>query len=101
MAWDSLQPIELQKLAILKDLLLPFAERTKVTESNTNSLYPLSLVVPALLVTCLSSPEHMPRAKDAALLAQKMSVSLVQPVTSHLAAATQQEPLWREVLFSS
>ncbi|KAL0967883.1 hypothetical protein UPYG_G00259050 [Umbra pygmaea] len=29
MNWDSLQPSEWQKLAILKDLLLPFAEHTK------------------------------------------------------------------------
>lgn len=46
MTWDSLQTSEWQKLAILKDLLLPFAEHTKVLESDNNSL---CLVVPALL----------------------------------------------------
>ena len=45
MNWDSLQPSERQKLEIIKDLLLPFAEHTKVL-CDTNSL---SLVVPGLL----------------------------------------------------
>lgn len=46
MGWDSLQPSEWQKIGMLRDLLLPFAEHTKSLESDTQSL---SLVVPALL----------------------------------------------------
>jgi len=38
MSWDCLLPSEWQKVAILRDLLLPFAEHTKVLESDTNSL---------------------------------------------------------------
>lgn len=77
MTWDSLQPSEWQKLAILKDLLLPFAEHTKVLESDTNSL---CLVVPALLDLRghLSefSRTHARSYKDAATLAQKMSANM-------------------------
>lgn len=46
MNWDGLLPSEWQKVAILRDLLLPFSEHTKVLESDTNSP---SLVMPALL----------------------------------------------------
>ncbi|XP_039547275.1 zinc finger BED domain-containing protein 4-like [Pimephales promelas] len=75
MNWDSLQPSEWQKLAILKDLLLPFAEHTKVLESDTNSL---SLVVPALLDLRghLSEFSRCQGYKDAAALAKKMSANM-------------------------
>ncbi|KAK0147779.1 hypothetical protein N1851_012520 [Merluccius polli] len=75
MTWDSLQPSEWQRLAILKDLLLPFAEHTKVLESDTNSL---SLVVPALLDLRghLSEFSRSRSYKDAATLAQKMSANM-------------------------
>lgn len=43
--WECLFPSECQKVVIQKDLLLPFAEHTKVLESNTSCL---SLVVPGL-----------------------------------------------------
>lgn len=46
MDWDCLLPSEWQKLAAVRDLLLPFAEHTKMLQSDTMSL---SLVVPALL----------------------------------------------------
>lgn len=77
MTWDNLQTSEWQKLAILKDLLLPFAEHTKVLESDTNSL---CLVVPALLDLRghLSefSQTHAGSYKSAANLALKMSVNM-------------------------
>ncbi|XP_035986534.1 uncharacterized protein LOC118560024 [Fundulus heteroclitus] len=75
MNWESLQPSEWQKLAILKDLLLPFAEHTKVLETDTNSP---SLVVPALLDLRghLSEFSRCQSYKDAATLAQKMSANM-------------------------
>lgn len=79
MSWDSLLPSEWQKVAILKDLLLPFAEHTKVLESDTNSL---SLVVPALLDLRNHLSEfslaHARSYRDAATLAQKMSANMEQ-----------------------
>ena len=73
MGWDSLQTSEWQKMGILRDLLLPFAEHTKMLESDTQSL---SLVVPALLdlKNHLSefSLAHARSYRDAATLAQKM-----------------------------
>lgn len=72
MGWDSLQPSEWQKTGILQDLL-PFAEHTKMLESDTQSL---SLVVPALLdlKNHLSefSLAHARSYRDATTLAQKM-----------------------------
>lgn len=66
-------------LAILKDLLLPFAEHTKVFESYTNFL---CLVVPALLDLRdhLSefSRAHARSYKDASTLAQKMRANMEQ-----------------------
>ena len=77
MSWDSLQPSEWQKIQMLKDLLLPFAEHTKSLESDTQSL---SLVVPAILdlKNHLSefSLAHGRTYKDAATLAQKMLSSM-------------------------
>lgn len=77
MTWDSLQTSEWQKLAILKDLLLPFAEHSKVLESDTNSL---CLVVPALLDLKGHPSEfseiHARSYNIAATLAQKMSASM-------------------------
>ena len=77
MTWDNLQTSEWQKLVILKDLLLPFAEHTKVLQSDTNSL---CLVVPALLDLRghLSefSQTHAVSYKTAANLAQKMSANM-------------------------
>lgn len=77
MGWDSLQPSEWQKIGMLRDLLLPFAEHTKSLESDTQSL---SLVVPALLdlKNHLSefSLAHGRTYKDAATLAQKMLSSM-------------------------
>ncbi|KAJ4940792.1 hypothetical protein JOQ06_027084, partial [Pogonophryne albipinna] len=79
MSWDSLLPSEWQKVAILKDLLLPFAEHTKVLESDTNSL---SLVVPALLDLRNHLSEfslaNARSYRDAATLAQKMSANMEQ-----------------------
>lgn len=79
MSWDGLLPSEWQKVAILRDFLLPFAEHTKVLESDTNSL---SLVVPALLDlrNHLSdfSLAHARSYREAATLAQKMSANMEQ-----------------------
>lgn len=76
LTWDSLQTSEWQKLAILKDLLLPFAEHRKVLESDTNSL----LVVPELLDLKGHLSEfseiHARSYNIAATLAQKMSASM-------------------------
>lgn len=72
MGWDSLQPSEWQKIGMLRELPLQFAEHTKLLESDTQSL---SLVVPALdLKNHLSefSLAHGQNYKDAASLAQKM-----------------------------
>lgn len=67
----------MQKVAILRDLLLPFAEHTKVLESDTNSL---SLVVPALVRNHLSefSLAHARSYREAATLAQKMTANMEQ-----------------------
>ncbi|XP_076137950.1 zinc finger BED domain-containing protein 4-like [Alosa pseudoharengus] len=77
MGWDCLLPSEWQKVAILKDLLLPFAEHTKVLESDTSCF---SLVVPALLdlKSHLSdfSLVHARSYRDVATLAQKMSADM-------------------------
>ncbi|XP_060797780.1 zinc finger BED domain-containing protein 4-like [Neoarius graeffei] len=77
MGWDSLQPSEWQKIGMLRDLLLPFAEHTKSLESDTQSL---SLVVPALmdLKNHLSEflLDHGRTYKDAATLAHKMLSSM-------------------------
>lgn len=77
MGWDCLLPSEWQKVAILKDLLLPFAEHTKVLESDTSCF---SLVVPALLdlKSHLShlSLAHASSYRDVATLAQKMSANM-------------------------
>lgn len=77
MGWDCLLPSEWQKVAILKDLLLPFAEHTKVLESDTCCF---SLVVPALLdlKRHLSdfSLAHARSYRDVATLAQKMSANM-------------------------
>jgi len=77
MAWDSLQPSEWQKIGMLRDLLLPFAEHTKSLESYTQSL---SLVVPALLDLknhlLEFSIAHGQTYKDAATLTQKMLSSM-------------------------
>nr|XP_023672297.1 zinc finger BED domain-containing protein 1-like [Paramormyrops kingsleyae] len=77
MGWDNLQPSEWQKIGMLRELLLPFAEHTKSLESDTQSL---SLVVPALLdlKNHLSefSLAHGRIYKDAAALAQKMLSSM-------------------------
>lgn len=77
MSWDSLQTSEWQKIGILRDLLLPFAEHTRSLESDTQSL---SLVVPALLDLKNHLTEfslaHGRTYKDAAALAQKMLSSM-------------------------
>ncbi|KAK0152186.1 Zinc finger BED domain-containing protein 1 [Merluccius polli] len=77
MGWDILQPSEWQKMGMLRDLLLPFAEHTKSLESDTQSL---SLVVPALLDLKNHLSEftlaHGRTYKDAATLAQKMLFSM-------------------------
>ncbi|KAI2644644.1 E3 SUMO-protein ligase ZBED1 [Labeo rohita] len=77
MGWDCLLPSEWQKVAILKDLLLPFAEHTKVLESDTCCF---SLVVPAILDlrSHLSdfSLAHARSYRDVATLAQKMSANM-------------------------
>lgn len=77
MSWDSLQTSEWQKVTILKDLLLPFAEHSKVLESDANSLY---LVVPALLNLKGHLSEfaqtHARSYNIAATLAQKMRVNM-------------------------
>lgn len=80
MGWDCLLPSEWHKVTtILIDFLLPFAEHTKVLESDTNSL---SLVVPALLdlKSHLSqfSLTHARSYRDIATLAQKMSTNMDQ-----------------------
>ncbi len=66
-----------QRVATLKEMLLPFAEHTKVLQSDTSCL---SLVVPALLdLKChLSnfSLAHGRSYRDAATLAQKMSTNM-------------------------
>lgn len=76
MGWDCLLPSEWQKVAILKDLL-PFAEHTKVLESDTCCF---SLVVPAILNlrSHLSdfSLAHARSYRDVATLAQKMSANM-------------------------
>ncbi|KAJ8394943.1 hypothetical protein AAFF_G00040660 [Aldrovandia affinis] len=73
MGWDSLQPSEWQKIGMLRDLLLPFAEHTKLLQSDTQSL---SLVVPALLDLRNHLSEfslaYARTYRDAASLAQKM-----------------------------
>lgn len=72
MSWDSLQ-----KLTLLRDLLLPFAEHSKVLESDTNSL---CLIVPALLdLKCHLSEFAQTQARSyniAAALAQKMRANM-------------------------
>lgn len=77
MGWDSLLPSEWQKIGMLRDILLPFAEHTKSLESDIQTL---SLVVPALLdlKNHLSefSLAHGRTYKDAATLAQKMLSSM-------------------------
>lgn len=77
MGWDCLLPSEWQKVSILKDLLLPFAEHTKVLESDTCCF---SLVVPAILDlrSHLSdfSIAHARSYRDVATLAQKMSANM-------------------------
>ncbi|ROI15901.1 Zinc finger BED domain-containing protein 4 [Anabarilius grahami] len=77
MGWDCLLPSEWQKVAILKDLLLPFAEHTKVLEIDTCCF---SLVVPAILDlrSHLSdfSLAHARSYRDVATLAQKMSANM-------------------------
>lgn len=77
MGWDCLLPSEWQKVAILKDLLLPFAEHTKVLESDTSCF---SLVVPALLdlKSHLShlSLAHASSYRDVATQAQNMSANM-------------------------
>ncbi|XP_058643761.1 protein SGT1 homolog isoform X5 [Onychostoma macrolepis] len=79
MGWDGLLPRGWQKLAILRDLLLPFVEHTKVLESDTSCLY---LVVPALLHlrSNLSdySLTHARSYRDIATLAQKMNENMCQ-----------------------
>lgn len=61
MTWDSLQTSEWQKLAILKDLLLSFAEHSQVLESDTNSLCLALLCLRCWTwkVTCRSSQKFM------------------------------------------
>ncbi|XP_041823592.1 zinc finger BED domain-containing protein 4-like [Melanotaenia boesemani] len=85
MGWDCLLPSEWQKVVILRDLLLPFAEHTKVLESDTSCL---SLVVPALmdLKSHLSefSQTHARSYRDLASLAQKMSDNLLERFTHFL-----------------
>lgn len=92
MGWDSLQPSEWQKIGVLRDLLLPFAEHTKS----------LSLVVPALLDLKNHLSEflfdHGRTYKDAATLAQKMLSSMDRcfsvflDITSH--HSLLQHALW-------
>lgn len=75
--WDCLLPSEWQKLTVLKDLLLPFAEHTKVLESDTCSL---SLVVPALLDLKSHLSDffltHTRSYRDVATAAQKMLLNM-------------------------
>lgn len=77
MGWDCLLPSEWQKLTVLKDLLLPFAEHTKMLESDTCSL---SLVVPALLDLKSHLSDfflaHTRSYRDVATAAQKMSLNM-------------------------
>lgn len=77
MNWDGLLHSEWQKVAILKDCLLPFAEHTKVLESDTSSL---SLVVPALFDFRNHLSEfsliHARSYREAATLAQKVSTNM-------------------------
>ena len=77
MDWDCLLPSEWQKLAALRDLLLPFAEHTKMLQSDTTSL---SLVVPALLDLSahLSQFPQGTGYRDLAGLAQKMKANMEQ-----------------------
>jgi len=75
--WDSLLPSEWQKLMTLKELLLPFAEHTKLLQSDTMSL---SLVVPAIvdLITHLSECFHSTSHKDLTALSHRMKVNMVE-----------------------
>lgn len=77
MNWDCLLPSKWQRVATLKELLLPFAEHTKVLQSDTSCL---SLVVPALLdLKCHLvnfSLAHGRNYRDAVTLAQKMSTNM-------------------------
>ncbi|XP_060947142.1 uncharacterized protein LOC133024170 [Limanda limanda] len=75
MDWDCLLPSEWQKLAALRDLLLPFAEHTKMLQSDTMSL---SLVVPALLDLSahLSQFPQGTAYRDLAHLAKKMKANI-------------------------
>lgn len=79
MNWDGLLPSDRQKVAILKDFLLPFAEHTKVLESDTSSLF---LAVSALLDLRNHLSEfslaHARSNREAATLAQRMSANMEQ-----------------------
>lgn len=77
LGWDCLLPSEWQKLIVLKDLLLPFAEHTQTLQSDTCSL---SLIVPAILdLKCHLSDFFLTHAQsygNVATLAQKMIADL-------------------------
>lgn len=77
MSWDYLLPSEWQRLTALRDLLLPFAEHTRMLQSDTQSL---SLVVPALLdlqVHLTEFPHGQGASfKDLSSLATKMKVNM-------------------------
>ncbi|KAJ8404668.1 hypothetical protein AAFF_G00335310 [Aldrovandia affinis] len=95
MGWDSLQPSEWQKIGMLRDLLLPFAEHTKLLQSDTQSL---SLVVPALLDLRNHLSEfslaYARTYRDAASLAQKMLSNMERRFSVFLnVTATKFSPL--------
>ena len=75
MGWDYLLPSEWLRLTALRDLLLPFAEHTKMLQSDTMSL---SLVVPALLDLSAHLCEFPPDSsyRDLASLAHKMKANM-------------------------
>ena len=75
MGWDYLLPSEWLRLTALRDLLLPFAEHTKMLQSDTMSL---SLVLPALLDLSAHLCEFPPDSsyRDLASLAHKMKANM-------------------------
>ncbi|KAJ8376823.1 hypothetical protein SKAU_G00074030 [Synaphobranchus kaupii] len=79
MGWDCLLPREWQQMAVLRDLLLPFAEHTNMLQSDTNSL---SLVVPALLDLKIHlsqfSQAQIRTYKHLAVLAKKIAANMEQ-----------------------
>ncbi|KAF7646790.1 hypothetical protein LDENG_00182180, partial [Lucifuga dentata] len=75
MRWDCLLPAEWNKLSALRELLLPFAEHTKILQSDAMCL---SLVVPALLDlnAHLSSFIFNSAHRDLSILAEKLKADL-------------------------